>query len=80
MIRRAGDEREKSMGEELRFHIYTELSGTKIKNEQRLKGSHNSWEKERAEAQHVKAETQYRKGQRNQINRKGETQEKRHKN
>lgn len=42
MIRREGAEREKSIGEELRFHIYFELSGTKIKNEQRLKGSHNS--------------------------------------
>lgn len=56
------------------------MSGTKIKSEQRLKGSHNSWEEERAEAQHMKAETESWKGPRNQINKKGETQEKRHKN
>ena len=62
-------QREKSMGEEFRFHIYFELSGTKIKNEQRLKRSHNRWEEERAEAQHMKAETRSWKGQRNQINR-----------
>lgn len=39
----------------------------------------NSWGEEKAEAQHMKAKTQSLKNQRNQINRKGETQEKDHK-
>lgn len=73
---REGDKTDKAMGEELRFHIRSELNRTKINKEQRLKGSQNSWEEKREEAQHMNTKTQSWRGQRNQINRKEETPEK----
>lgn len=51
----------------------------KADNEQRLNRSHNSGEEKRAAAQHVKAETQSWRSQRNQIHWEGEIQEKGHK-
>lgn len=65
MICREGDKRDAATSEELgRFHIHFELNRTKFTNEQRLKGSQNSSEKESTEIQHVKAERQSWRGQR----------------
>lgn len=55
MIYREGDKRNKAMSEEL-SGFTNFFNGTELKLKQRLKGSHNSWEEEKAEAQHMKGD------------------------